>query len=78
MHNVYALQDGAAVVAVWVVGDVVLVANVGDAKCVLARTPEQVSQAQQQAPPGPCIPSSATVAVYDCMSTATHVCCHHG
>jgi serine/threonine protein phosphatase PrpC len=31
------LQDGAAVVAVWVVGEMVLVANTGDAKAVLAR-----------------------------------------
>eukprot|EP00877_Chromochloris_zofingiensis_P010412 jgi/Chrzof1/5624/Cz16g09110.t1 len=30
-------QDGAAAVAVWVVAETVLVANVGDAKCVLAR-----------------------------------------
>jgi serine/threonine protein phosphatase PrpC len=51
MPAVNALQDGAAAVAVWVVGDVVLVANVGDAKCVLARMPEQVSQLQQLLPP---------------------------
>lgn len=36
--------DGATAVAVWVVGlDTVLVANVGDAKCVLARVSEKVS-----------------------------------
>ena len=32
--------DGATAVALWVVGDLALVANVGDAKCVLARRPE--------------------------------------
>lgn len=38
-------QDGATAVAVWVVGqDTALVANVGDAKCVLARTAEKVRQ----------------------------------
>uniref|UniRef100_A0A383VFM2 PPM-type phosphatase domain-containing protein n=1 Tax=Tetradesmus obliquus TaxID=3088 RepID=A0A383VFM2_TETOB len=35
-------QDGATAVAVWVVGqDTALVANVGDAKCVLARIAEK-------------------------------------
>ncbi|GAB4824263.1 hypothetical protein N2152v2_011309 [Parachlorella kessleri] len=33
-------SDGATAVAVWVVGHIVLVANVGDAKCVLARRPQ--------------------------------------
>ena len=32
-----ALQGGATAVAVWVVGNTAFVANVGDAKCVLAR-----------------------------------------
>ncbi|PNH10320.1 putative protein phosphatase 2C 8 [Tetrabaena socialis] len=33
-------QDGACAVAVWVLQNLVLVANVGDAKCILARMPE--------------------------------------
>ncbi|KAG2454060.1 hypothetical protein HYH02_001101 [Chlamydomonas schloesseri] len=33
--------DGACAVAVWVLQELVLVANVGDAKCILARAPEQ-------------------------------------
>lgn len=36
-------QDGAAAVAVWVVAETVLVANVGDAKCVLARRSDKVA-----------------------------------
>lgn len=36
-------QDGATCVAVWVVGDMALVANIGDAKCVLARISDKVS-----------------------------------
>eukprot|EP00879_Flechtneria_rotunda_P031446 GHRR01034355.1.p2 GENE.GHRR01034355.1~~GHRR01034355.1.p2 ORF type:complete len:172 (+),score=56.91 GHRR01034355.1:658-1173(+) len=35
-------QDGAAAVAVWIVQDTVLVANLGDAKCVLARFSDKV------------------------------------
>lgn len=38
-------QDGAAAVAVWIVGQSVLVGNVGDAKCVLARASAQVRSA---------------------------------
>ncbi|GLC68531.1 hypothetical protein PLESTF_000702200 [Pleodorina starrii] len=34
-------QDGACAVTVWVLQELVLVANVGDAKCVLARLPEK-------------------------------------
>lgn len=30
-------QDGCAAVGVWAVGEKIVVANVGDAKCVLAR-----------------------------------------
>jgi serine/threonine protein phosphatase PrpC len=33
-------QDGCTAVAVWVVGSTCLVANVGDSRCVLARTPQ--------------------------------------
>ncbi|GFR45250.1 hypothetical protein Agub_g6356 [Astrephomene gubernaculifera] len=36
-------QDGACAVAVWVLQDLVCVANVGDAKCVLARMPDKPS-----------------------------------
>ncbi|PNW78595.1 hypothetical protein CHLRE_09g390600v5 [Chlamydomonas reinhardtii] len=45
-------QDGACAVAVWVLQELVLVANVGDAKCILARLPEQPasSAADAQAP----------------------------
>ena len=39
--------DGCTVVAVWVLADTVLVANCGDARCVLARWP-QPSAAEQQ------------------------------
>jgi serine/threonine protein phosphatase PrpC len=35
-------QDGATAVAVWLIGNTALVANVGDAKCVLARELEKV------------------------------------
>lgn len=35
-------QDGACAVGVWIVNDTVLVANVGDAKCVLARVSDKV------------------------------------
>ncbi|KAG2432497.1 hypothetical protein HXX76_008842 [Chlamydomonas incerta] len=34
-------QDGACAVAVWVLQELVLVANVGDAKCILARAPDR-------------------------------------
>ncbi|KAF6261322.1 phosphatase 2C-like domain-containing protein [Scenedesmus sp. NREL 46B-D3] len=43
-------QDGATAVAVWVVGpDKALVANVGDAKCVLARAPEKAGSSSLRA-----------------------------
>lgn len=45
-HNWF---DGATCVAVWLVGHTALVANVGDAKCVLARRPENCSSTSQQA-----------------------------
>ncbi|CAL8472177.1 g11719 [Coccomyxa elongata] len=32
-------QDGATCAAVWIAGDSVIVANLGDAKCVLGRMP---------------------------------------
>lgn len=35
-------QDGACAVAIWVVGETALVANVGDAKAVLARIADKV------------------------------------
>lgn len=35
--------DGATCVAVWLVGSTALVANIGDAKCVLARRAQQDS-----------------------------------
>jgi integrin-linked kinase-associated serine/threonine phosphatase 2C len=38
-------QDGATAVAVWIVGhETALVANIGDAKCVLARAAVKVGQ----------------------------------
>lgn len=40
LHN---WTDGATCVAVWLVGSTALVANIGDAKCVLARRPQQGS-----------------------------------
>ncbi|KXZ56350.1 hypothetical protein GPECTOR_1g31 [Gonium pectorale] len=47
-HNVR--DDGACAVAVWVLQDLVLVANVGDAKCVLARAPEDAKAGPKPAP----------------------------
>lgn len=38
--------DGSTAVAAWVLGDAVLVANVGDARCVLARRPQQAAGEQ--------------------------------
>ena len=38
--------DGCTAVAVWVLGDTVLVANVGDARCVLARRPAETTAGQ--------------------------------
>ncbi len=61
--------DGCTAVAVWVLGDTVLVANVGDARCVLARRPAetiagQPAAAQQQAAEvaGPTAEAGATAA----------------
>jgi integrin-linked kinase-associated serine/threonine phosphatase 2C len=50
-------QDGCTAVAAWVVGNAVLVANVGDARCVLARRRQpaaaaDTAQQQQQQQPG--------------------------
>jgi integrin-linked kinase-associated serine/threonine phosphatase 2C len=38
----HSWTDGATCVALWLVGSTALVANIGDAKCVLARQPQQV------------------------------------
>ncbi|EFN54009.1 hypothetical protein CHLNCDRAFT_25388 [Chlorella variabilis] len=40
-------QDGCTAVVAYVVGDAVLVANVGDARCVLARQPQAAAAAPQ-------------------------------
>lgn len=43
--------DGAACVAAWIVGDTVVLANIGDAKGVLARVPEGITETQTVAEP---------------------------
>ncbi|PRW39315.1 putative phosphatase 2C 67 [Chlorella sorokiniana] len=64
--------DGCTAVAVWVLGDTVLVANVGDARCVLARQPAettagpaaggQAAGGQQQAAAGAASPAAVAAA----------------
>ncbi|KAI8475948.1 MAG: phosphatase 2C-like domain-containing protein [Monoraphidium minutum] len=44
-------QDGAAAVVAWLLGDLVVVANAGDAKAVLAREPADKDKAAGQAGP---------------------------
>ncbi|MEW5298033.1 MAG: hypothetical protein WDW36_001197 [Sanguina aurantia] len=46
--------DGACAVGVWIVNDTVLVANVGDAKCVLARVSDKVRVPQVLGVKGSC------------------------
>jgi len=53
-------QDGAAAVVVWLIGDLCVVANVGDAKAVLARAPPPDNNNNTKAaaaPPPPSQPS---------------------
>lgn len=54
-------QDGACCVAAWVIGEHVMVANIGDARCVLARDPEAPTHTHDTTPtPASPTPTAAT------------------